>query len=419
MGRIEELLVEFNPWWSGQFALDFRPREIYKEISRFHGYNQITALTGLRRSGKSTMLMKAAQDAITGGMNPKSVMYFSFDELRDMELREVLRSYQTLSGKDISSDKKLLLLDEIQKVGDWENKVKTVYDLYKGRAKIYLSGSESLFVNRKSKETLAGRIFHFKVNPLTFREYLEFSGAKFEPVELHEKELRKECRQYTISQGFPELVGVEDAAAIQKYLQEGIVEKAIYRDLPEIFHVKESGTMESLLRLLMEQPGQIIDMQTLASQLRTTRQTISNYLYYLEQAFLVKKLYNYSTNKRKSERKLKKFYPAIMSPQLTLKQDSHTQSVVLECAVVNSLNAEYFWRDQYKNEVDIVLTEPELLPIEVKLSETKSKSLELFIEKHNTKKGYIVTQGTEDKPMGKTEAIPAYKFLLLRATKKE
>ena len=197
-------------------------------------------------------------------------------------------------------------------------------------------------------------------------------------------------------------------------MQEGIVEKIVYKEIPAIFSVKETAILESLLKLLMEEPGQMIDMRTLASQFKTTRQTISNYFSFLEQAFLIRKLYNYSPNKRKVERKLKKYYPTILSPALTFKEDTISQSKVLECIVANSLNAEFFWRDQYKNEVDIILTKPVLIPIEVKLSETKSKSLELFMQKFKAKKGYIITQNQETKEKGKVEVMPAFKYFLAK-----
>ena len=413
MVSIGERLVEFNPWWKGDFSLEFQPRDICHEIRKFHALPQIVALTGLRRTGKSTILKKVVLDEISAGKDPKSVLYFSFDEFREAEPNEILKVFGGLTGKDVSGEKTLLLFDEIQKVRDWENKIKAIYDLFKGKAKIYISGSESLHVKARSKETLAGRIFYFKVGTLSFREFLGFRQKKFEPAALFEKELEKEFTAYVQSQGFPELSGISDRQIIQKYLQEGIVEKIAYKEIPSVFPVKETPVLESLLKLLMEEPGQIIDMQTLASQFKASRQTISNYLSFLEQAFLIRKLYNYSPNKRKAERKLKKYYPAILSPELTFKEDALSQSKVLECVTANCLNAEFFWRDQYKNEVDIILAEPELTPIEVKLSETKSKSLELFMQEFKAKKGYIITKNQSGQS-GKTEAIPAFKYFLAK-----
>lgn len=412
VATIQERLIEFNPWWKEEFSLDFKDREIYSEIRKFHSLPQIIALTGLRRVGKSTLLKKIVQDEIVKGREPKNIMYFSFDEFKDMEPSKILKAYNEITGKDISKEKTILMFDEIQKISDWENKIKTIYDIYKGKAKIYLSGSESLHIKTKSKETLAGRIFYFKVETLSFSEYLGFVHKKYEPQHIYQKELSAEFRKFIKTQGFPELAGITDKQIIQKYLQEGIVEKIVYKDIPTIFPIKETAVLESLFKLLMEEPGQIIDMQTLAAQFKVSRQTISNYLSFLEQSFLIRKLYNYSSDKRKIERKLKKYYPTIISPSLTFKEDTLSQSKVLECFMANKLNAEFFWRNQYKNEVDIILTEPILTPVEIKLSETKSKSLELFIKKYNAKKGYIITQNKEAKEKNKVEVIKAFNYLL-------
>ena len=417
MTDVKEMLIEFNPWWKKTPFLEFKPRVIYNEIKKFHYLPQMTALTGLRRVGKSTLLLKVIQDAIAGGMNSKSILYFSFDEFKDVEINEIVKAFNELTEKDISTEKTILLFDEIQKLKDWENKIKTIYDLYKGKTKIYLSGSESLFVKTKSKETLAGRIFYFEIETLSFKEFLNFKGKKFELIKLYQKELLAEFKNFILCQGFPELVNITDKQVIQKYLQEGIVEKIIFKDIPTAYSVKDTAILESLLKLIMEEPGQIIDMRTLASQLGTTRQTISNYFSLLERAFLIRKLYNYSSNKRKSERKMKKYYPAIITPRLTFKEDSLNQSKVLECMVVNNLNTEFFWRDQYKNEVDIILTEPSLIPVEVKFSETKSKSLELFIKKFNTQKGFIITQNKEVKTQDKIEVVSAFNYLLTHRNK--
>ncbi len=412
-----DLLIEFNPWWKNEFFLEFKFREIYSEINKFKELPQMIALVGLRRIGKTTLLKKIIFDGINSGVNPKNFFYFSFDEFRDVNLLDLLNNYFNLTNVDVSKEKIFLFFDEIQKLNNWENKIKTIYDLYKGKAKIFLSGSESLFIKTKVRESLAGRIFYFKIKQLSFNEFLVFKGKKFDSIDLFEKELFREFNNFILSQGFPELVGVSDKNVIKKYLLEGIIEKVIYKDIPLIFPVKEIYVLDSLLKILMNEPGQIIDFQSIASQLNVSRQTISNYFSFLEESFLIKKLYNFSSNQRKVERKLKKYYPTILSPSLVFKKDSLSKSKVLESIIVNNLDAEFFWRNQYKNEVDIVLTKPKLIPIEIKLNEFKLKSLELFIKKFNAKKGFILTQNKRLMQKNKIEVIPAFKYFLTHLEK--
>jgi predicted AAA+ superfamily ATPase len=146
--------------------LEYKQREAYDEIERFVALPQIVALTGLRRVGKTTIMLKIAEDAIAEGLEPRTVVYFSFDEFRESQVREILAEYESLTNEDLNSRKHLLLLDEIQKVKGWQDQLKAIYDQYRTKLKIMVSGSESLFIRKGSMETLAGRLFEFKIESL-------------------------------------------------------------------------------------------------------------------------------------------------------------------------------------------------------------------------------------------------------------
>jgi predicted AAA+ superfamily ATPase len=414
MPDLKESLREFNPWWRGEFHLDFRPRSIYQEIQKFFPLRQIIALTGLRRVGKTTLLEKAALDKISSGFPASHVLYVSFDEFRNIELREVLKAYEDLLGVDIRDGASLLLLDEIQKLDDWDDQLKVLYDTAKD-IKIVISGSESLFIRRRSRETLAGRIFEFKVEPLTFKEFLSFKGIDLRPVGLYEKELSRRFAEFMKTLGLPELVGIEDKTVVKKYVRESLVEKVIYRDLPGLLKVKDIAVLESILNIFMEEPGQLIEISGLAGELNLARPTLSNYLMYLEESFLVRKLYNFSTNRRKTERKLKKYYPAVPSVDLLFREDRFSLSKVFECHVVNQLRAEFFWRDPLKHEVDVVLVGEETCPVEIKFGKIETRGLEAFLKKFDGKRGVIISRDQERtiKVADKTiEVVPAYKYFL-------
>jgi hypothetical protein len=167
----------------------------------------------------------------------------------------------------------------------------------------------------------------------------------------------------------------------------------------------------------MEEPGQIIQFKALASELGLSRFTVSKYLEYLEDAFLVRKLYNYSTGRRKVERKLKKYYPTIVSVNLLFKDDPLSQSKVFEWLVVNQLKAEYFWRDKYKREVDIVLLNGKPVPVEVKYGRVSVDGVLAFLRKFKASEGFVVTrreEGQRDAEGGSCRLVPAFKFLLER-----
>lgn len=195
-----------------------------------------------------------------------------------------------------------------------------------------------------------------------------------------------------------------------------MVEKVIYRDLSTIFQTRATGILESILKILMREPGHMINIKDLSEDLGVSRTTLSNYLTYLEKSFLIKKLYNYSTNQRKTERKLRRFYPTVLSSSLLFKEGTHPQSQVFEWLLANQLETDFFWRDAYKNEVDFVMTSGnKVVPVEAKYGKIKTSGLEKFMDKFDVSEGWILTNDTEkiiEKDGKRIYVEPAYKFLL-------
>ena len=168
----------------------------------------------------------------------------------------------------------------------------------------------------------------------------------------------------------------------------------------------------------MEEPGQLVELSELAGELKVSRQTVSSYLSYLEQSFLVRKLYNYSTGRRKVERKLKRYYPTIISVDLLFREDDLSKSRVFEWAVISQMGAEFFWRDPYKNEVDAVLTNRKAVPVEIKYGKIDLAGLKAFMRRFNVRRGYVVSpdkEATQKVNGGSVRVVPAYKYLLAKA----
>lgn len=410
----KELLIqairETNKWWSNDFDFPlYKEREIYKEILPFLKTKQIIALVGLRRVGKTTLLFKIVQENLKNGFEKTNIFYFSFDEFKDIHIREPVSLYQELKDKDLNKGKYIFVFDEIQKIENWSEQLKRLYDNYPN-IKFLISGSESLFIRKKMRESLAGRIFEFQLSPLSFKEFLEFRSKAIENIALQKEEILKEFKQYLLTNGFPEIINAEKEI-ILKYINETIIDRVIYKDLSDITGAQNISTIKSIFNIIFNNPGQIIEINSLAKEIGASRHSLSNYLEYLEQAYLIKKLYNYSRNARKTERRLKKYYSAIINPLLIEIEFPK----VFEQSIIMQLNADYFWRDPYKNEVDIIKISP-LTAIEIKSGEIKERdlaSLTKFIEKFHPKEAFILSYNIE-KTLNNIKIIPFYKYLLKR-----
>ena len=401
-------MEETNVWWTKDLPTsEYKDRAIYQEIKRFMKTRQIVAITGLRRVGKTTMMLKFIKEFLDNGFSKQNIFYFSFDDYSSVRISEIIDIYKKLVNKDLRSENYLFVFDEIQKIRNWEEQLKRIYDLYP-KIKFLISGSESLFIRRKSRESLAGRIFEFKLNPLNFKEYLDFKDKKFDNLNLYKDEILKEFNNFLMCNGFPELIDKEPEI-IKKYIREGVIDKILYHDMSEVFEIKNLVTIRKIFDIIYNNPGQIIELQQFAGEVGITRHLLSEYLEYLEESFLIKKLYNYSRNARKTQRRLKKYYPTVLNPLLI--EDDFAK--IFEQALVIHSNADFFWRDSYKNEVDIIKTNP-LTAIEVKSGEVKEgnlTSLKKFIEKFKPKRAIVLSYEPE-REIGSIKVIPAWKWLL-------
>lgn len=413
---LKKTLFSQNPWWKNQLSFDFKQRDISLELDKFIPEPQIIAITGIRRVGKTTYLLSIIDKLIKNGTNPEAILFVSFDELKNQRIRDILEVYELII-ENKKFTKTYLFLDEIQKLKDWENQIKAIYDEHKLKndLKIFISGSESLFIRKKSKETLAGRIFEFKMNPLSFKEYLNFKNKQYKNIQLYDKELLIDFNNHLLTQGFPEMINYTDYSILKKYTTE-IIEKIIFGDIAKQFKVTNLQALESITRIISNNPGQLLDQTDLGTEIKVVRQVVSNYLKYLEESYLIKKQYNYSNNFRKTERKLKKYYPTILSPEIILDEDYLSKSKVFEAFIITQLSSSFFWRDAYKNEVDMIFEKnKQIIPIEIKYGKIETAGLDKFMSNYKIDVGYIISHNTE-KEIKKDKKIiyvvPAYKFLL-------
>ena len=361
--------------------------------------------------GKTTLLYQLIQYLIEKSINPIHILYFSFDEEKE-DLDEILEYYEKeVLKKDVAKERIFVFLDEIQKLEGWQNKLKALYDAYP-KMKIVISGSASINLIFHGKETLAGRIFYFYLDLLSFDEFLKFKNISLEkfrkrPV-LWKREIETLITEY-LKKPFPEIVDASEIF-VKKYLREGIVDRVIIKDVKELFEVREFEVLEKLVKLIFTNPGLMINLEEFSQELGISRQALSNYLYYLEATYLIKPLGNFRGSLRASSRKLKKYYP--IHPCFSLAFDYEEKGKLIENLVLFLTKARYYWREKEK-EVDFVLEDT--TPVEVKfkkeIKKQNFKCLHYFIKKFKSKKALLISKDTEEKKE-KIKIIPLWKFII-------
>lgn len=416
----------FNPWWrTGEVppSLVGRKRRAFKELQPYLDLRQILILYGLRRAGKTTLMFQIIEELLKKrGVSPLQILYFSFDEESE-DIAEILKTYEAeVLGERVSDGRNIyLFLDEIQKLESWPDKVKIVYDL-NPNIKIFLSGSAALNLSKGGKESLAGRFFEFPIEPLDFDEYLDFKNIDIDRRRetVYEAEIKRSLKDFMITGGFIEALELDDIRR-RKYFREGLLERVIFRDLPESFSVRSADLLQRCMNVFAAHPGMILDYRNLGNDLGYDQRTVSDYVSYLEYAMLVRKLYNYSSNRLTSEKKMRKVYPSNTAFSFALSGESDFQALA-EQFFANTLKAGFFWRSPQKDEVDLVLASEEgVVPIEIKMrSDIKArdaKPLFRFMTKYGIGRGLIISSNLESVFSDgnlKVEAIPYWRYWTIR-----
>lgn len=232
-----------------------------------------------------------------------------------------------------------------------------------------------------------------------------------------------EFLEYLYKGAFPELVNEDDESVIRKYIKELVVKKIIYRDIPTIFEIRRRDLLFELFKYSCSNSSNLFEIKNLCNIFNANYETVSNYLFYLRSAFLVNIAEVYSNSPAKRARRNKKIYavhPSIAFSLLGYKRDMLVEQI-LGRYVESIFAGEFFWRDKQKNEVDVVLQNESLVPVEVKYQNHivpgDLKGLHKFMKTFGSEKGIVVTKNLfesrvfEDKEI---MFIPAWLFLLVK-----
>jgi predicted AAA+ superfamily ATPase len=415
MAELVEQLLRQNPWWSSgrvEAVSGMTRRALFDVLMGQLGRKQMIAVVGMRRVGKTVLLLQLLERIIAKG-DARRVLFFSFDELLAREpdiIERVLAEYERILKGELRDV--VVMFDEINHIPDWQVVLKRFYDLQRG-IKFIVSGSSAMQI-RRGRESLAGRIYEFELRPLDFSEYLALRSVAVTDEKVQSPLLRKEAQRYLTQGGFPELVPEDDFESAKRYVR-SITDKVLFADLPLACDIGNPDILRAVFALIAGNPGAIVEYKNLADALKVSAQTISKYADALEQGFLVRPLINRRGSKLASARKAKKYYlttPSLaLAAAMTEAEHAALLPALAENAVITHIDARHFWREY--DELDALDGD---LPVEVKYRDTFDIGNNLrAVKKLGHGRLTVVTRDTARKETREgiqVEYVPLWSYLL-------
>lgn len=275
-------------------------REHYIEkIREFYDSDLIKIITGIRRSGKSIILSQIREEICK---NTDNIIYLNFEDKRvintinnDIELLKYIEENR-------KAGKCYIFLDEIQVLDGWQDACKTLR-LYNNS--LFITGSNSKLLSREFTKELSGRYVSFRVRPFVYKEILEYS-----------KELNKECSvtDYLVWGGFPKRLEFDDKASVITYLND-LDDTIVINDLINRYKIKKDNLFKKIVNFVLLQNSRIISAKSIYNYLKETQDkcsinTIIKYLDYLEEAYIIERVKQYSPKTKSNLSYFEKVYDA-------------------------------------------------------------------------------------------------------------
>ena len=342
-----------------------QPRVIRREY-QVKLSDQITALIGPRRAGKTYFLYQIAKELEENGYNRENIAYIDFEDIRLAglkpenyhELIKVLHEkFQEKDGKII------LLMDEIQNLEEWQTWVRTLHN--SGKYHIFVTGSSSKLASREVATQLRGRYVSKLILPYSFREYILYLEFKLKNLDdpAVKGTLLKNLLSYLAFGGFPDVVKQRDDESKLELLKT-YRDTIFYRDVVERYRIRDVSFLESFTSLVMENFGKNVSLSKLENYfkslgLKKSKKTLSNYLKYLEDAFFLISVPKFGYKTKERVQQPVKVYPVDSGFYRLIPRFSRDTGLLMESITAiylfKSGKEFFYWKDYQQNEVDFVI----------------------------------------------------------------
>ncbi|RLE67212.1 MAG: hypothetical protein DRJ47_00730 [Thermoprotei archaeon] len=435
--RLKRVLIE----WRERGLPKVKKRDINIDI--FLESDHIVDIVGVRRSGKTYLMFLMIKELFKRGYNKRNVIYVNFEDRRlypltanmlDALLDEI---YVSLSEEN----KVFLFLDEIQNVPGWEKWARNIYDYYKGRVKLFVSGSTSKILAPEASTLLTGRHLSIKLLPLSFREFLYFKGLKVSLEEARYSDFKRAkvveyFNEYLQYGGLPEVV-LAGSSELKMEILKAYYEDILYKDIVDRYGIREIHVLENFLKYLFLNIARYFSYKRVAKYfssigISTSTRTLLRYTSILEEIFLFFFVPIYSKKVRNQLKYPRKIYAVDTGLRNVIAASLEDKGKILENIVFLELKRRSlrnpaltinYWKDRRGREVDFIVREfdsvKELIQVTWSLTyENKERELKALIkcmDEFKVDKGTIITSDLKEKiVVGNkvVECVPAYEWLL-------
>lgn len=384
----------------------FIPRAILPKLEQEINKKEATVITGMRRVGKTTLLNHLSEK-----ITSKNKYIFDLENPLHRQVFEEENYdniWNNLAQYGISNkEKAYLFIDEIQNLPEISSAIKYLYDHFD--VKFVLTGSSSYYLKNLFPESLSGRKIVFEIFPLTFSEFLLFKGKEKQQMSnFKEKSVVKNKINYELYKGFykeyiefggfPSVV-LEENQERKRILLEEIFTSYFEKDAKNLADFKDMAKLRDLILLLIPRIGQRLEISKLASSLLLSRETVYNYLYFLEQTYFISLLPKFSGSIDRQSAGGKKLFicdsgVANALGKLSLGQQFE-QSIFQNLHTTHKLQ---FYSKDGKSEIDFIIDEREALEVKITASLQDIEYLRRRVQNLNLDGAYIVSLEYSDYP---------------------
>lgn len=283
----------------------FKRDQYLNKLISFIDTPLIKVITGMRRSGKSTLLALFRESLLQRGISGKRIISINFESFAFAEINDFRTFYDYVKSRISSSGRVYILLDEVQMVSQWEkavNSFRVDFD-----ADIYITGSNAYLLSSELATLLSGRYVEIKMLPLSFKEYLDFNGHK------ENSDKAAYFSRFVRYGGMPTISTLPDDPEIIRTYLSGIYNTVIMKDVINRNQVRDGALLERIMIYMAGNIGNPVTTKKISDYLtgtghKTTSDTVDSYLKMLENAYILYRADRYDTKGKSLLKTQAKYY---------------------------------------------------------------------------------------------------------------